>query len=70
MTRNLPRTRRPITSIDSVLAEAEAIGAGAFPPLPDEVFVRRVFLDTIGRLPTPEDVGISWPIPSPTNANT
>ena len=39
-----------------VFSKLDRIGIRPFPPSSDRVFVRRVFLDAIGMLPTPEEV--------------
>ena len=39
-----------------VLAQLEQLHLEPSPPCDDATFIRRVFLDTIGRLPTPEEV--------------
>ncbi len=41
---------------DLVLAELEKLHLAPSPRAPDTTWVRRAFLDTIGRLPTPEEV--------------
>jgi len=41
---------------DLVLAQLEQLRLEPSPPCDDATFVRRAFLDTIGRLPTPEEV--------------
>ncbi len=50
---------RPVglTSLDALLAEYSATRAGALPALVDDrTFARRAYLDTIGLLPTPEQL--------------
>jgi hypothetical protein len=41
---------------DLVLAQLQKLNLAPSPPCPDTTWVRRAFLDTIGRLPTPEEL--------------
>jgi len=56
---NLKRRPGALTSLDTLLADYAATRAGALPPLVDDpTFARRVYLDAVGLLPTPEQLSV------------
>lgn len=57
----VPKASADLSPIDAFIAEKlSATGANASPVVGDDAFLRRVTLDTIGLLPTPEEVREFW----------